>query len=151
MDIGKGLLVLFIYDQLYLLFGNFSLLKIFFNEFASLVRRTIVDVNYMVIAVILHENWVQISQKKTTFWTFVLSKLNFYFSVEIYIMDNFCHSYGLNMYLLWYAVNFKVVLKSVSLEIRVLNNLVDWSVKKVFILISFYEREKLQWLIRFFS
>lgn len=67
VKIVHSFLVLFIYDQLDMFFGDFLLFQILFDELTSFIRRAVVNVNYAVVVVVLHENWVKVSQIQSTF------------------------------------------------------------------------------------
>lgn len=67
IKIIHSFLILLVDNQLVMFLRNILFFQVFFNIITCLIRRAIININYSVIVVILHENWVKISQVKSTF------------------------------------------------------------------------------------
>ena len=66
VKIVHGFFVFFVYNDFNVFLRDFSFLNVFVDEFSSLVRRAVVNVNNVVIVVILHKHGVKISEVKPT-------------------------------------------------------------------------------------
>ena len=62
INVEHNLFVLLIYINLYFFLRNFILLDVLFHKIQGFVRRSIVNVHYMVVFVILHKNGIEVSQ-----------------------------------------------------------------------------------------
>ena len=62
VNVKQGLFVLLIYIDFYFFLRNFILFDVFFHKIPGFVRRSIVNVHYMVVFVILHKNGIEVSQ-----------------------------------------------------------------------------------------
>ena len=67
VKVVHGLSIFFVDDDLNVLLRYFFIFEIFFHILSCFIRWTIINVDYMIIVIILHENGVQVSQVKTIF------------------------------------------------------------------------------------
>lgn len=61
MNVRQSFLILLVYNDFNFLFRYVLFLQVLLDELAGLVGRTVVDVDDMVVIVVLHEDWVQVT------------------------------------------------------------------------------------------
>ena len=71
MNVVQSFLVLFVDNDFDVFLGDASFFKVLFDELACFVGRTVIDVNDVVVPVILHEDWVEVTEIKATFYVVI--------------------------------------------------------------------------------
>jgi len=67
VEIIHCLFVFLVNDYLNVLLRNFLFFEILIDKLSSLIWRTIINVNNVIVVVVLHENRIQISEVKAAF------------------------------------------------------------------------------------